>query len=86
MISGYWTSQAIYVAAKLQIADHLADGPQTVARLAEASNAHPQNLLRVLRALASMGIFEEQSEGSFGLSRWRSACDETWRVLNGQRP
>jgi hypothetical protein len=29
MIVGSWVSRAIYVAAKLQIADHLKDGPRS---------------------------------------------------------
>ena len=34
MITGYWVSRAIYVAAKLRIADHLKDGPRTAEELA----------------------------------------------------
>ena len=37
MISGYWISQAVYVAAKLRIADHPGLGPQSIAVLADES-------------------------------------------------
>ncbi len=67
-ISGYWTSQAVYVAAKLRIADCLADGPQPVQALAEATSAHPRALHRLLRALASVGIFSEEDDGRFRLT------------------
>ena len=57
MISGYWISQAIYAAAKFGIADHLKDGPKTVGELASATSTNPDALYRLLRALASVGIF-----------------------------
>ena len=37
MITGSWTSRAIYVAAKLRIADHLKDGPRAAEELAAAT-------------------------------------------------
>lgn len=68
MITGYQRSQALYVAAKLGIADLLADGPKTVEELANASGAHAPSLYRLLRALASEGVFREQDTGSFELT------------------
>ena len=59
MITGYWTSQAIYAAAKLGIADLLKDGPRTVEQLAEGSSTNADALYRLLRALASIEIFSE---------------------------
>jgi hypothetical protein len=68
LLSGYWTSQCIYVAAHLGLADLLADGPQSVAQLAEATGTHAPSLYRLLRGLASEGIFAEDAEGRFGLT------------------
>ena len=68
MISGYWVSQAVYVAAKLRIADQLAHGPQSLAQLADASQTYGPSLYRLLRALASVGVFAEQEGGSFALT------------------
>lgn len=68
MITGYWTSQAIYAAAKFGIADLLADGPRSVDELAAASEADPQALYRLLRALASIGIFAEGEDQVFALT------------------
>lgn len=68
MITGYWISQSIYVAAKLGIADLLKDGPKSCDELANAVRAHPDALCRMLRALASMGIFAENQNGHFELT------------------
>ncbi len=65
---GGWTTQAIHVAAELGIADLLADGPRTVEELARHTNSHSGSLYRVLRALASIGIFAEEANGRFSLT------------------
>lgn len=57
LMTGYWVSQSIYVAAKLGVADLLADGPRPIEALAAATQSHASTLHRVLRALASVGIF-----------------------------
>ena len=68
ILLGRVASQALYVAAKLGIADLLVDGPKPVEELAEAAEADAPALYRVLRALASMGIFEEQDDRVFALT------------------
>jgi hypothetical protein len=68
MITGCLVTQLTYVVAKLGIADHLADGPRTAAQLAAAVGVHPQALYRVLRALASLGVFVEDADGRFALT------------------
>src|SRR3954453_20043611 len=65
MITGYWTSQMVHVAAKLGLADHLAGGPRTADELAAATGTHARSLYRLLRALASVGIFSEADDGRF---------------------
>ncbi len=65
MITGYWVSQSIFVAAKLKIPDHLASGPKTVAELAISTATHTRSLYRLLRALASLGICFEEKDGRF---------------------
>lgn len=65
MITGYWTSQMVHVAAKLRLADHLADGPRSVDELAAATDTHARSLYRLLRALASVGLFSEAEDGRF---------------------
>jgi len=68
MMTGYWVSQALYVAAKLGVADLLADGPRPVEALAAATQTDAPSLRRVLRALASVGIFTEAHPGTFALT------------------
>jgi hypothetical protein len=67
-LSGAWVAQAISVVAKLGTADALAAGPRGVDELAAAAGAHAPSLYRVLRALASVGIFAEDDNGRFGLT------------------
>ena len=68
MASGAWVSQMIHVAAELGIADALAAGEQVVEPLAQHLNAHPDSLFRLLRGLASLGIFRETSPRTFALT------------------
>ncbi len=68
MITGYWISQAIYAAAKFDIAEHLAGGDKTVDELATATGTNADALYRLLRALASVGIFVEVGKHRFSLT------------------
>ena len=68
MISGVQNTQLVYVAAKLGIADLLKDGPRSPDDLADSIGADRRNLYRVLRALASLGIFAENQDGMFELT------------------
>ncbi len=68
MLSGYWTSQALYVAAKLGIADLLTHGPRSADDLAQTTKVHAPSLYRLLRGLASMGVFAEDDSGRFALT------------------
>ena len=65
---GFMKSQTIYVAAKLGIADLLKDGPKTTNELAGLTGVHNQSLYRLLRSLASIGIFTEVDEQLFDLT------------------
>lgn len=61
---GYMASAALQVALALDIPDRLVAGPRPVADLAGEAGVDADRLYRVLRALASVGIFEEQPPGS----------------------
>jgi O-methyltransferase domain/Dimerisation domain len=69
MATAYWASQAIYVAAKLGIADLLQDGPRSSAALAAQTGSDAPSLFRVLRALSSVGVFSQLGKDCFALSR-----------------
>jgi len=68
MISGFWISRAVYIAAKLGLADHLHGGHKTSAELADITGTHAPSLYRILRALASVGVFVEDERRGFGLT------------------
>jgi hypothetical protein len=84
-------SQALHVVATLGVADRLADGPRTSDELAAAVGAHAGTLYRVLRALATVGVFREEDGRRFALTPvsecLRSDADEPvggWAAMVGR--
>ena len=67
MTNAFQVSQAIHVSATLGIADLLGDGPRSADELAEDAGADAPTLYRLLRALASVGVFAE-TDGRFALT------------------
>src|SRR6516225_9691411 len=65
---GHYSSRALALAAKLGIADLLNDGPRHYEELAKATATHGPSLNRVMRLLASIGIFEERDDSNFALT------------------
>jgi hypothetical protein len=68
LLGGFRISQALYAAAVLGVGDQLVAGPEPVEVLAERSGAHPPSLYRLLRTLASVGVFTEPEPGVFALT------------------
>lgn len=68
MAQGYQLSQALYVAAKLGVADVLASGALEAEAIADKVGAQPAELRRVLRALVASGVFAELEDGRFALN------------------
>jgi methyltransferase family protein len=69
LINGYQVSQALHVAATLGLADQLKDGPKSYDAVAKACGAHPPSLYRLLRALATVGVFHETDNKEFSLTQ-----------------
>lgn len=67
-IVGFQASQAIHATAALGIADLLISGRKHIADLALATGTHPDSLYRLMRAMASIGVFHEDEERSFSLT------------------
>jgi hypothetical protein len=67
MSIGHYVSRALHLAAKLGLADLMKDGPRTAAELAKDTGTHASALSRVMRLLASVGVFAEHEGGSFAL-------------------
>ena len=91
MTTAYWTSQAIYVTTKLGIPDLLANRPQTSEALAAATDTHAPSLYRLLRAVASLGILEEDETRQFTLTPMGrllrsdvSGSMRAWTILLGE--
>jgi hypothetical protein len=68
MLSSAWLGQAVYVAAKLDIAEKLRHGPMAMRELAAACGVREVPLLQVLRALAGFGIFTIDDAGRVALN------------------
>lgn len=67
-VHGSWITQVVYVACELKLPDLLADGPATSKTLAGQADVQPVALYRVLRALATIDVVNEQEDGCFALT------------------
>jgi hypothetical protein len=67
-VAGIWKARALYAGARLGLADHLGAGLHSVNELAAATGTHAPSLLRLMRALASMGLFTEVAPERFDLA------------------
>ena len=85
IVSGFWAARAVHVAAKLGIADHLADGPKRVEQLAAATQTHAPSLLRLLRALVGIEVVREVAPGEFASTELgetlRSGTSDSMRAV-----
>lgn len=68
MANGYWISQSLYAAAKIGIADLLKDGSNSCDELARVTGVDSRSLYRLMRGLASVGVFAEQEPNYFSLT------------------
>lgn len=68
MAGGFPVARALYVAAKLGVADLLGEGAKSSADLAAATGTHAPSLERVMRLLACAGVFAEDGSRRFALT------------------
>ncbi len=59
MVQGFYVTKAIGVAADLNLAEHLKESEKSVSVLAKLTNSHEEALYRMMRMLASQGVFTE---------------------------
>jgi SAM-dependent methyltransferase len=62
-------ANVVYVAARLGLADQLADGPRSAAELAGPSALHAPSLHRLLRTMAGLGLLTEGGAQRFSLTK-----------------
>lgn len=65
---GFRNTQALYVVAKLGVADLISGGPLGYNEIAKKLNVKPRPLFRVMRALAAQGVFTHDTSDRFGLT------------------
>jgi len=68
LAQGYQVTQVLHVAARLDIAEQLKDGPRTSEELARAVGAHEPSLRRLLRTLAALELLSLDDSGAFRLT------------------
>ena len=68
LTTGSWVTQCVYVAAKLGIADELADGALQADEVARRLGTHPDATFRLMRALASKGVLWQHRDGRFTMT------------------
>ena len=68
IIDGYLTTQLLYVAAAVGLADQLAAAPRSSQDLARATGIDAATLQRLLRGLAAEGVLTEEPDGAFALT------------------
>jgi len=87
-IAGLECFNGVQTAVELDLAEHLANGPLSVAELASRTNAHAPSLFRLLRALEGIGIFKQVSPRVFastpdGELLRRSVPRSLWAFVRG---
>jgi hypothetical protein len=78
VLGGFLRTQALHTAARLGVADIVADEPVPVEALADRVGADPSALHRVMRLLASCGVFSEASPGAFVSTPLSDGLREDW--------
>lgn len=73
-----WIMPSLFTVATLNVAECLKTGPKKIEDLAEETGSDKDSLYRVMRALASTGIFKQCKDGTFALNSRARA------LLNGE--
>ncbi|QMU71556.1 methyltransferase [Streptacidiphilus sp. P02-A3a] len=68
ILTGAWQAQALYAAAALALPDHVAAGAGTAAALAAAAGSDQDGIVRLMRLLTAMGLFEDNADEGYRLT------------------
>jgi len=90
LINANWTTQVVRAACELDIPGHLGQNDRSLEQLASATGCHAPSLLRLVRALATLGLCVETQAGRFALAPMgRLLCEDdpqslrAWALLVG---
>ena len=64
------TTAVLYVAAKLELVDHIRDNGAIAQDLAQIPNVHPGALYRVMRTLAALGVLHQDEDDRFFVTQF----------------
>jgi O-methyltransferase domain len=82
LLRGAMTTKALAIVVDLGVPQALADGPRPAAELARDAGVDADVLHRLLRALASDGVFEEREPGTFAhTERSRPLLEDGWSAF-----
>ncbi|MCB5910854.1 acetylserotonin O-methyltransferase [Streptomyces pinistramenti] len=68
LMIGYWASQSVYVATKLNLPEHIAAGHTTSHELATVTGTHERSLFQLMRFLVGLGVLQGDEETGFSLT------------------
>jgi O-methyltransferase domain/Dimerisation domain len=66
LLTGFWLSRAVWLAARLRLADVVGSGPTSAEEIARATETDPDSTARLMRALSAAGLFRADEEGRYG--------------------
>ena len=91
LIQSHRVTAAIYVAAKLGLAELLRNGPQSLTQLVERTGADRASLERLLKALLTIGLCTHSDETGYSLTETGAALDgaadhsfKSWAIFEGE--
>ena len=84
LMTGHIIASAVNIAARLALSDRLTAGPRAATDLAREAGVNADALYRLMRALASVGLYDEVAPGTFGLTPAGAALSDgpvRWMAL-----
>jgi hypothetical protein len=75
-VTNFWVGRAIGVVTELNIPDVLQTGPKPIKELAEITKTHEQSLYRLMRSLSGHGLFKEERDKTFSLTKLGACMSE----------
>jgi predicted transcriptional regulator len=88
MVIGKWISQALGTIVEIGVPEQLAKGARRCSDIAREAGVSEDGIYRLLRALASVGLFVESADRRFKLTG--TGCRSRWvhsgRIVDDSKP